>query len=101
MRIDAFQRAKFTVQKLADHLAEPGIVLRKAGRINGVALRAQGVSQEFDLRALAAAIDSLDGDEFSASWHSGVTAYLEAVEASLTGERPRRNATRVTIRMGT
>src|SRR5205823_13158230 len=63
VRIDGFQRAKVTIQKLPDHSAKPGFVLRETRRINRMALRAQRVGQEFDLRALAAAVDSLEGDQ--------------------------------------
>ena len=64
MWIDGFERAKIAVQKLADHFAEPGIVLRKAGGIDGVAARIRELErQQIDLRVLAAAVDAFDGDE--------------------------------------
>ena len=69
VRVHTFERAEVAVEKLADHLAEPGVVLWKAGGKDGVATRFEAERQEFDLRALATAIDTLDGDEFSGSGH--------------------------------
>jgi hypothetical protein len=79
--VNAFERAEIAVQELADHLAEPGIVLRKAGGIDRVAARLEGKRQELDLRALATAIDAFDGDEFSGSGHFGLTADSSAAES--------------------
>ena len=73
VRIHGFERAEFAVQELPDHFAEPGTVLREARRIRGMAAHAKRGGQKFDLRALAAAIDSFDGDEFSASRHGVVS----------------------------
>ena len=98
VRIHAFEGAELAVQKLPDHFAEPGNVLRKARRMDGMALRAQRGSQKFDLRALTAAIDSFDGYEFSANRHDVVTVYPEAPDASLTGESPRCNAARARLK---
>jgi hypothetical protein len=50
---------------LADHFSEPGIVLGESSRINGIAIGVQGFFQKLDLGALAAAVDALDGYEFS------------------------------------
>jgi hypothetical protein len=75
--VDAFERAEIAIQELADHLTEPGIVLRKAGGIDGVAASLEGKRQEFDLRALAAAVNAFDGDEFSRSGHLFI---IEATE---------------------
>src|SRR5215469_15921845 len=94
VRIHALEGAEFAVQKLPDHFSEPGTVLRKARRVDGMALRAQRGGQEFDLRALAAAIDAFDGDQFSANCHDVVTVYPETLDGSLTGESPHCNATR-------
>ncbi len=82
MRVDTFERAEVAVEKLADHLAEPGVVLWKAGGKDGVATRFEAERQEFDLRALATAIDAFDGDEFSGSGHFfNVTVYPIAAES--------------------
>jgi hypothetical protein len=69
VRVNRFQRAEIAVQELADHFAEPGIVLRETGGKNGVAGRDQGFFKQFDLRAFAAAVNALDGDEFSRRSH--------------------------------
>jgi len=60
--IDIFERAELAVQKLSDHFAEPGIVLREAGGKDCVATRFERERQEFNLRALATAVDAFDGD---------------------------------------
>ena len=65
VRVDGFERAKIAVEELADHFAEPGIVLGETGRIDGMAAGGQGFLEQIDLRALAAAVDAFDGDEFS------------------------------------
>ena len=62
MRIDAFERTKFAIQELTGHFTEPGVVLRETRGINGIASGAQDLRQQFDLRALAAAINPFDGD---------------------------------------
>jgi len=67
--VDSFERAEVAIEELADHFAEPGIILREAGGIDGVAASLEGKRQEFDLRALATAIDAFDGDEFSWNGH--------------------------------
>lgn len=69
MRVDGIKRAEFAVEELADHFAEPGIVLREAGRVDGVAAGGERFFKEFDLRALAASVDAFDGDECAASCH--------------------------------
>ena len=69
VRVDRFERAKIAVEELADHFAEPGIVLGETGRINGIAVSVQGFLQKLDLGAFAAAVDALDGDEFSGLRH--------------------------------
>ncbi len=65
VRVNAFERAEIAIQKLADHLAKPGIVLREAGGIDGVAAFTSGDDsvKQIHLRALAAAIDAFDGNE--------------------------------------
>jgi hypothetical protein len=70
MRVDGFEGAEIAVEELADHFAEPGIVLRETGGIDGMAGCGQGLFEEIDLGAFAAAVDALDGDEFS--WRSHV-----------------------------
>ena len=70
MRVDGFERAEVAVQELADHFAKPGIVLREAGGVDGMAAGAEGVGQQFHLRALAAAVDAFNSNEFSESGHS-------------------------------
>jgi hypothetical protein len=54
---------------LADHFAEPGIVLRKSSRVNAMTAFASGDSavQHIHLSALPAAIDAFDGNESAAS----------------------------------
>jgi hypothetical protein len=69
VRVDRFEGAKIAVEELADHFAEPGIVLGETGRINGIAVSVQGFLQKLDLGAFAAAVDALDGDEFSGLRH--------------------------------
>ena len=65
MWIDAFERAKLPVEKFADHFSEPGVILREARRVNGVAAAPRGkhIVQQVHLRAFAAAVDALEGDE--------------------------------------
>jgi hypothetical protein len=65
VRVNRFESAKIAVQELADHFAEPGIILGESGGINGMAIGDQSFLQQFDLGALAAAVDALDGYEFS------------------------------------
>ncbi len=65
MWVNRFERAKITVEELADYFAEPRIVLGEARRINSMAGGMQCFFKQFDLRAFAAAVDSFDGDEFS------------------------------------
>src|SRR5690242_9177706 len=101
MRIDIFQRTQVSIQELPNHLAKPRIVLRETRLINRMAPGAQGLGQQFDLGTLAAAIDSLNGDQFSASSHFQWTAYRTSVDASLTWERRRCNATLVAHICGT
>src|SRR5437667_12851464 len=79
VRIHAFEGAELAVQKLPDHFAEPGNVLRKARRMDGMALRAQRGSQEFGLAAVTAAVDSFEGDEFSANRDECGTVYPDAL----------------------
>ena len=71
VRVDGFERAEIAVEELPDHFAEPGIVFGEASRINDVAAGDQCFLEQIDLRALAAAIDSFDGDEFSGVSHIG------------------------------
>ena len=63
MRIDGFERAEFAVEKLADHFAEPGVVLRESGGVDADAGIVERGRQQIELRALAAAVDAFDGDE--------------------------------------
>ena len=65
VRVNRFERAKVAVQELTDHFAEPGVVLRETGGINGIAGGDESFLEQIDLRALAAAVDAFDGDEFS------------------------------------
>jgi len=69
VRVDCFERAKIAVEELADHFAEPRIVLGETCRIDGMAAGVQSFLQQIDLGALAAAVDALDGDEFSGLRH--------------------------------
>jgi len=103
MGVDAFERAEISVQKLADHLAEPGIVLRETRGIDGMAAGFKSEGQEFDLRTLAAAVDAFDGDEFSGSGHlwSARERHGQRSSVSLAGETPRRNAARARIQIRT
>jgi PLP dependent protein len=89
MRIDAFKRTEFAIEELANHPAEPRIVLRESGGINGIAAQPERLGQQLDLRALAAAVDPFDGDEFSARGHEW--------KASLTGDARHCKETRVRI----
>jgi PLP dependent protein len=70
VRVDGFERAEIAVEKLADHFAKPGIVLGEAGRIDDVAAGDKRFFEEIDLGALAAAVDSFNGDEFSRVRHT-------------------------------
>src|SRR5208282_817162 len=65
VRVHRFERAEVAVQELADHFAEPGIVLRESGGRNRMAIGVQGFFQKIDLSAFAAAVDALDSDKFS------------------------------------
>ena len=64
MWVHVFERTEFAIQKLADHFAEPGIVLRKASGVDTVAALTGGNEsvQQIHLRAFAAAVDSFNGD---------------------------------------
>src|SRR5271165_3919708 len=62
--VDLLERAKLAVQELPHKFAEARIVFREPGLVHGVAALAQRARQEFHLRAFAAAVDALDGDEF-------------------------------------
>lgn len=66
MRINAFERAELAIEKTADHFAEPGVILRESGGVGGITARGQGLGKQIDLRAFSAAVDALDGDDFSA-----------------------------------
>ena len=110
MRVDIFERAEIAVQELADHLAEPGIVLGKTGGIDGVAAFTSGDDsvKQIHLRALAAAIDAFDGNELAMgpsvyirtqiSLGSRIIHHRSRPQASLTGDILRRNAARARIR---
>jgi len=65
VRVNRLESAKIAVQELADHFSEPGIVLGETGRIDGMAIGLQGFFEQLDLGTLAAAVDALDGNEFS------------------------------------
>lgn len=69
MGIHGFEGAEIAVEKLADHFAEPGIVLREARGIDGVAGGDESFFEQFELSAFAAAVNALDGDEFSRGGH--------------------------------
>lgn len=71
MRVDGFEGPEVAIEELADHFAEPGVVLRKADGIHGVALSDERFFEKAGLGAFAAAIDSFEGDEFSARRHIG------------------------------
>jgi len=62
-------RAEVAIQKLADHLAEPGVVLREAGRQDLEATGFESLRQKADLGLFAAPVDAFNGDELSASVH--------------------------------
>ncbi len=66
MWIYALERPELAIEKAADHFPKPGVILRETGGANGIAASREGFSKQFHLRALAATVDSLDGDEFSA-----------------------------------
>ena len=78
------QRAQLAIEKLAHHLAEPGIVLREASRKNGVPAFGQHFFEQGDLSPLPAAINPFHGDENSARLHE--------LKASLTADSRRCNA---------
>jgi hypothetical protein len=67
MRIHGSQGAEFTVEKLADHFAEPGVVLRKSCGVDADARVIEGGGEQIELRALAAAVDTFNGDELAQS----------------------------------
>jgi len=64
--------SKLSIEKLADHFAEPGVVLRKTGGEHPVAQAGESLSEEADLSVLAASVDAFDGDELSAGGHEGL-----------------------------
>jgi len=57
-----YRAAEISIEEFADHFAKPGIVLRKAGGIDGVTARLESESQDLDLSALAAAVDAFYGN---------------------------------------
>lgn len=65
MRVYSRQVSELAVEELADHFAEPRIVLRKSRGIESMTATAGGkeVVKQIHLRALAAAIDALEGDQ--------------------------------------
>ena len=65
VRVDRIERAKVAVEKLADHFAEPGVVVRETRRVDLHATRAQSFLEQVELGALAAAVDAFDSDEFA------------------------------------
>ena len=64
-RIDLIERAKFAIEELPDHLAEPRIVVGKTGRVNLSAASGQGFLEQVELGALAAPVDAFNNDEFA------------------------------------
>ena len=64
-RIDRIERAEFAIEELADHLAEPRIVVGKTGRVNLSAACAQGFVEQVELGALAAPVDAFESNEFA------------------------------------
>lgn len=62
-RIESLQRAEVAVQKFANHSAEPRIVLRKTGSVDGETGGGESVFEKFRLSMLPAAIDAFNGDE--------------------------------------
>ncbi len=65
VRVYGFERAKIAVEELADHFAEPGVVLRESGGIDGMAAGGESFFEQVHLGAFAAAVDSFNGDKFS------------------------------------
>ena len=63
------ERPKITIEKLADHFAEPGVIMGETCRQNPVPARFEFTRQKTHLRLLAAAVDSFHGDKFSALAH--------------------------------
>jgi hypothetical protein len=64
-RIDLIERAKFAIEELADHLAEPRIVVGKASGVNLSAACGQGFLEQVELGALAAPVDAFQSNEFA------------------------------------
>lgn len=89
VRIDALKVAEITIQELADHLSEPRVVFREAGRIDQLTPGDQRFPKQVELGALSAAVDAFDGDEFAGR---GLHA-----EASLTADVRCRNAAHATM----
>src|SRR5882724_7632709 len=69
VRINGLEGAEFAIEEATDHAAEPRIVLREAGGIDGVSAQVERLGEQVDLGALAAAVDAFDGDEFSERRH--------------------------------
>ena len=67
--VDGLESTEVAVEELADHSAEPIVVLRKTGGVNGLAGGDEGFFEEFNLGTFAAAVDTFDGDEFSGCSH--------------------------------
>src|SRR5437868_14527410 len=67
MRIDGVERAELAIEKLADHFAKPGVVLRESSGVDADASILERAGKQIELRALAAAIDAFDGDELAQS----------------------------------
>src|SRR5215470_4816977 len=69
MRVHALERAEVPVEKFSHHGAKPRFILGKSGGVNLVTEALQGMFEKFGLRMFSATVDSLDGNERSASCH--------------------------------
>ena len=63
MGVDSFKGAEFAIEKLADHFAEPGIVLRESSGVDAAPASLEYLCEQVELGALAAAVDAFDGDQ--------------------------------------
>jgi len=69
VRVNGFEGAEITVEELADHFAEPGIILGKTCRIDRMPASDQRLFEQVDLSAFSATVDSFNGDEYAGRSH--------------------------------
>lgn len=99
VRVHGLEGAEIAVKKPSDHVAKPGVVLRKAGGEDGVTADDERLLEKLCLSVFSATVDSFDGNEQSACRHEVPRWRWEPLAvASVTGDcrgcnqrRTRRN----------